>query len=394
MAIGAGIVLLLIGVGLSDDHVKQLGFSWLVAFMFCLSLAVGGWFLVMIHHLVDANWSSPVRRIIEAMSSLLCPTLLVLFLPVAFLAPKIYPWLHAPELTHPDHAVAAKYPLFTTQGYYIAAAIMFAGWWFFTNRIRTWSFRQDENGSAECTYKMRMYSSLGIVFFALSVTLASITWMKGLMDEWYSTMYGVTYFAGSVWMTLPTVYLIALALQRAGILKGLVTEKTYYFIGTLFFAFTVFWGYVNFMQYFIVWNANMPEETFWFVLRENGSWKYVGQYVLIFGHFFVPFLALLRIDVKLKLAFIGPLMLWAWAMHFVDLEFQIMPAAHPAGIFSFGLVSDIGAVLLLVGIMAKVFVATFNRHPAFPQRDPRMAEALDIYTPAHTDISTAPERAK
>jgi len=386
-AIGAAI-----GVAASDNHVKQFGFSWLLAFMYCLSFGLAGWFLVMVHHLVDASWSVPIRRVTEGLACLLSPALLVLFLPVAFLAPKIYPWFS--EQPHPDHALSAKYPLYTTKGYYIAAVVLFAIWWFFSNRLRYWSLQQDKNGAAECTAKMRILSYLGIVCFALSLTLAAIMWMKGLMDEWYSTMYGVCYFAASVWTTLPTVYVIVLILQRTGPLKGVVTEKTYYFIGSLFFAFTVFWAYVNFAQYFIIWNANMPEETFWYVIREKGTWNYVGKYVIIFGHFFIPFLMLLRIDWKLKLIPMLPLAAWAWFMHFIDIEFQIMPALHSESILTPGLFSDIGCVLLFAGILIKVFISSFNRYPAFPQKDPRMAESLEIYVPPQTAISIAPERAK
>jgi hypothetical protein len=392
--IAVGAIGALGGLAMSEDRVKQFAFSWLLAFMFYLSLAVGGWFLVMVHHLFDASWSVPIRRVTEAMACLLAPALLILFLPVAFLAPKIYPWLQSAEQLHPNHALSSKYPLFTTPGYYIAAGIMFAVWWLFSNRLRYWSLQQDQTGSAECTGKMRVFSCLGIVCFALSVTLASIMWMKGLMDEWYSTMYGVTYFAASVWTTLPTVYVIVLILQRTGTLKGLVGEKTYYMIGSLFFAFTVFWAYVNFAQYFIIWNANMPEETFWYVVREKGSWDYVGKYVIIFGHFFVPFLMLLRIDWKLKLVTMLPLAAWAWLMHFVDIEFQIMPALHHDTIITSGLFVDIACVLIFGGILAKVFISSFNRYPPYPLRDPRMAEALDIYVPSSSHISTAPERAK
>ena len=133
---------------------------------------------------------------------------------------------------------------------------------------------------------MRFFAASGVVLFALTLTLAAIIWMKGLMDEWYSTMYGVTYFAASVWVTLPTVYVITLILQRTSVLRNLVKEKTYYMIGSLFLAFTVFWAYVNFAQYFIIWNANMPEETFWYVLREQGHLGCRGQ----IRHYLRPFL--------------------------------------------------------------------------------------------------------
>jgi hypothetical protein len=390
----AGAVAIAVGVLASGKGLQQLGFSWLVGFMFCLSLCLGGLFLVIVHHLFDASWSVPTRRFCEHIACLLSPTMLILFIPIALLAPRIYPWLTAPLQNHPPETLHAKFPLFTPGGYYASALACFIVWWIFSNRLRSWSLRQDETGSVECTRKMRFFAALGVVFFALTLTIASIVWMSGLMEQWYSTMYGVTYFAGSVWVTLPTVYVIAMLLQRTTILRELIKEKTYYMIGSIFFAFTVFWAYVNFAQYFIIWNANMPEETFWYVLREKGSWNWVGKYVIIFGHFFVPFLMLLRIDFKLKLKVMIPLAVWAWLMHFVDMEFQIMPALHPVHFLNPGLISDLGCVALLVGVLMMVFLASLRKYPLYPLKDPRLAEALEVYKPMSTDISTAPQRAK
>jgi hypothetical protein len=375
------------GAGLALGSVKQFAFSWLLAFMFSLSLCLGGWFLVMVHHLFDASWSVATRRLCEHIACLLAPTLLILFLPIAIFAKQIYHWMNE---SPPDHSVLAKHPWFTMPGFYLTMAALFVIWWFWSNRLRYWSLQQDQTGSAECTGKMRVYAATGIVLFALTLTAAAMLLMKGLMTEWYSTMYGVTYFASSVWVTLPTVYVITLILQRTTALRDVVKENTYYMIGSLFFAFTVFWAYVNFSQYFIIWNANMPEETFWYKLREVGSWKYVGQIVIIFGHFFIPFLMLLRIDWKLKLIPMVPLLAWAWLMHFVDLEFQIMPALHADGVLTGGLLVDAACVLLFVGVLMKVLIASILRHPVYPQKDPRMSEMLGLYMPPSAGISALP----
>jgi hypothetical protein len=390
MVVGA--IVAVAGLAIGGGGLKQFGYSWLLAFMFSLSLCLGAWFMVMMHHLFDASWSVPTRRLCEHMSCLLFPTMFILMLPIAFTAKSIYPWMAT--LAHPDHALKSKYPLFTMPGYYVLILAIFGIWWLYSNRLRHWSLRQDETGGADCTHRMRFYAASGVVLFAVTVTLASIVWMKGLMDEWYSTMYGVWYFAASVWVSLPTIYVITLVLQRVGPLRNLVREHTYYMIGSLFFAFTVFWGYVSFAQYFIVWNANMPEETFWYVLREKGTWDVVGKYVIIFGHFFVPFLMLLRIDWKLKLRIMLPLAIWAWLMHFVDIEFQIMPSLHPDSILTSGLVVDFACVLFFIGVLMKVFIASLNCHPVYPLRDPRMAEAMGVYVPPLSHISIAPERAK
>ena len=120
-------------------------------------------------------------------------------------------------------------------------------------------------------------------------------------------MYGVLLLRGQrVADASPRSYVITMILDRQRMLGDVLHEHQFYFLGTLLFAFTVFYAYVSFSQYFIIWNANMPEETFWYVLREQGSWFSVGL-VIIFGHFFVPFLALLRIDVKQEFRLIAPL---------------------------------------------------------------------------------------
>src|SRR5204863_4251764 len=141
-------------------------------------------------------------------------------------------------------------------------------------------------------------------------------------------MYGVYYFAGSVWVTLCTLYLLALFLQRTGPLSGVVHRKQFHDTGVLLFAFTVFYAYVTFSQYFLIWNAAIPEETFWYVQREKGSWWDIGM-LMIFVHFLLPFLLLLRIDAKLSLAVMIPLCACNCAMHFIDMSWNIMPKLRP-----------------------------------------------------------------
>jgi hypothetical protein len=273
--------------------------------------------------------------------------------------------------------VASKYPLFTMPGFYAVMVFCFACWWLLSRGFRYWSLEQDKTGAVECTRKLRRYAASGVVLFAISLTLAAIMWMKALQHEWFSTMYGVWYFAASMWVTLYTIYLITVLLKRQGPLREVATDKTFYFIGSLMFAFTVFYAYVTFFQYFIIWNANMPEETFWYVLREKGTWWDIGL-VIIFGHFFLPFLLLLRIDVKVSKLFVMiPLGLWAWLMHFCDISFQVMPAKHPDGFVLHWM--DIACMMFICGVLTRVFLKSLNSHPIIPQKDPRFAEAMDIY---------------
>jgi hypothetical protein len=328
----------------------------------------------------------PLRRVCEHIAFLL-PVMGVLFIPIAIMGkPLIYAWMrHDPNL---DHALHAKQPIFQV-GWFLAIAVgLFLIWTWLTYNLRKWSLRQDITGAAECTFAMRKYAAGGIYIFALTLTIAAIFWVKSLEHQWFSTMYGVYYFAGSVWVFLATLYLIAVLLKRTGPLSGVIHRRQFHDVGVLWFAFTVFYAYIAFSQYFLIWNAAIPEETFWYVQREKGSWWDIGM-LLIFGHFAFPFLALLRIDAKLSLTLMLPLCLWGWMMHFCDLSFNIMPVIHPGGFVLHWL--DLACLAFFAGVLSLVFIKYFKSHPPYPLKDPRLGEALGVHHVGSLPPATAPE---
>jgi hypothetical protein len=385
-----GAILALLGSFLSAkgdaSFGKQLGFSYLQSFMFFLSLCLGGLFLTIVHHLFDASWSVPVRRVNENLACL-APYLGVLFIPILVLAPTIYPWMqiHPPSS---DPALLAKDPLFTPGGWYGISIGLFLLWTFLSFQLRRNSVAQDADGAASHTRKLRFYAAWGIVAFGFTLTMGAILWMKGLEHQWFSTMYGVYYFAGSVWTTLATVYLLTLVLKRSGPLAHVVGRNQFHDIGKLFFAFTVFYAYIHFSQYFIIWNGGMPEETFYYVKREVGSWWGIGM-LIVFGHFVIPFLGLLRIDAKVTLPVMIPICVWAWLMHFCDMSYNVMPIHRPGG-FQLTL-GDIGCWLFLAGALSTIWLKGYAKNAAYPVKDPRLGEALGIhfYDSVATDGSAA-----
>jgi hypothetical protein len=351
---------------------QQLAFSYLLSFMFFLSLCLGGLFLVLVHHLFDANWSVPLRRVSEHLSCLSL-VLACAYLPLAFLAPHLYAWM---DPAHADHALQAKTGYLNKPFFYLRAAGFFLVWVFLSWRLRYWSLQQDQTGAALCTYRMRRLAAGGVFLFAVTLTLAAIDWMKSLQHQWFSTMYGVYYFAGSVWVTVATVYLIGAWLREDPALKALIQARQMLDVGVLMLAFTVFYAYIHFSQYLIIWNANLPEETFWYVLREKGWWWNIGL-VLVFGHFLLPFLLLLRIDAKLKLTLMIPLCLWAWLMHFVDMSFNVLPPLHLERCPWRW--TDLACFAFLGGLLGFFFLRSLAQHPVYPLKDPRLKEALTVH---------------
>lgn len=383
-----GAVLTLIGTVISfvRDGGREFGFSWLLAFMFYYSIALGALFMVMVHHLTSAGWSIGIRRFCEHIASLLFPWLAIIYLPVALMGSKVYQWMAKSPDT--NNLVAAKLPVFTVPGFWVTSAIFFGIWWLLTSQLCRWSFKQDETGSVECVRKMRFYSGWGIVAFALTLTFSGVLWMQAVQYQWFSAIYGVYFFASSAWAGLAFIYVIAVSLLRRGILTPVLKPHYFYFLGVLMFGFTLLSAYAEFAQYFVVWNANMPEETFWYLIRENGNWWTLSM-ILILGKVFVPFFVLLPVHVKTNFKVLIPVCLLITVMHASDLAFNILPALHPNGYHLRWLFLPIGCLLLVGGILGKVFVKKFNAHPPYPQRDPNLLEAMGVSQNIVSDLVDA-----
>jgi hypothetical protein len=359
--------------GEGKSLLREIGLRYLTAYMFCLSICVGALFLILIHHLFDASWSVPIRRVNEQLASLLFPWMLILLAPILALQQFIYPWLTIDPAT--DHSLAVKRALFNTGSFNVLLPVLVASWGWIAHTFRKWSIAQDKDGAALWTRKARVLAAGGIFYFSLTLTLVCFYLMKSLQHQFFSTMYGVYYFAGSVWTTLITVWVLVLWLRATGPLRNVIHKRQIQDVGVWFFAFTVFYAYIHFSQYFLIWNAAIPEETFWYVNREAGGWKWVG-FTILFGHFVVPFLVLLNQDVKLNPAIMFPMCGWAWLMHFVDMTFNIMPTYGPLKdgpqvsfwdpLFWFG----------MAGFLGFMFLRNFRSSAPYPLRDPRLKEAV------------------
>jgi hypothetical protein len=360
--------------------------SWLLAFMFYYSLALGALFLVLVHHLTDAGWSVGIRRFCEHLASMLRLPLILMFLPVAVFAPKIYSWMTLDPAT--NNLVAAKLPVFTLPGFYVTSAVFFGIWWLLTSRLCSLSLEQDKTGAADCTRKMRFHAGWGTVAFALTLTFSGVLWMKATTYQWFSCIYGVYFFSDCAWIGLATVYVVAAILVRQGILAPVMRQNCFYFIGMLLLAFTLFSAYTEFVQYFVIWNANTPEETFWYLIRERGNWWTLSM-ILIFGHFFIPFFVLLPEKVKQNFKVVIPVCLWIWLMHALDLAFNIFPAYFAWGFPLHLLWMPLGTLLFMGGFLANGFVKKFNAHPPYPQRDPRLLEAMGVSQNVVSDLVDA-----
>jgi len=109
--------------------------------------------------------------------------------------------------------------------------------------------------------------------------------------------------------------------------------------------------------------------------------------IIIFGHFFAPFLALLRIDLKSFYPYMTAVAIWSWLMHYFDLAFNIFPVKYPNGFPLQWMWLDFACLAFMLGLLAKVFLAKYAAAAPYPVKDPRLIEAMGYYHPVPTQIS-------
>jgi hypothetical protein len=350
---------------------KQFLFSWLVSWLFFLSLALGALFFVLIQYAAQGGWGIVVRRIGETTFATL-PVLAVLFLPLLFGLGDLYAWA-APGAAEHDPLLQWKAPFLNLPFFLGRAGLYFAVW----SGIAVIYFRgsrgQDATGDPAVSARLRRLAGPALIALAVTQTFASIDWIMSLTPHWYSTIFGVYFFAGSFVGFIALLSVVAVAMRAAGLLETIVSADHLHDVGKFLFAFTAFWAYIAFSQFFLMWYANLPEETIWYKARLEGSWKAVSIFLMA-GHFAAPFLYLMGRAVKRRGSTLAIGGAWLLAMHFLDLYWQVMPTLHPEGIRPS--VLDAAALVAIGGCFVAAASWLLRRQSLVPIRDPRLAESL------------------
>ena len=350
---------------------KQFFFSWLVSFLFILSLALGALFFVLIHYASQGGWGIVLRRIGETTFATL-PVIAALFLPLLLGLRDLYPWT-VPGAAEHDALLRWKAPYLNVQFFLIRAALYFGMWSFIALLYYRGSHGQDTTGDPAVSARLRRLAGPAIIVLALTQTLASIDWIMSLTPHWYSTMFGVYFFAGSFVGFIALLSVVAVAMRGAGLLDTVISAEHLHDVGKFLFAFTAFWAYIAFSQFLLMWYANLPEETIWYRARMAGSWMQISLFLMA-GHFVAPFFYLMGRTVKRNGATLAIGGAWLLAMHFVDIYWQVMPTLHPEGFRPS--VLDAAALVAVGGCFVAASGWLMRRQALVPLRDPRLAESL------------------
>jgi hypothetical protein len=378
-------------------------YSWVFAYYFFLTLSIGGVFWTLLHNVSNSGWGTSVRRTFENVGSTF-PWIFLFGIPLLFpqVNQYLFEWMNIhreagsgsvkEHLHHSDHLLYNKHwfmniPFwlgrFAFYGIGLSAVIYF---------LRKLSTAQDTdpNPGVRRLFRARFHSTYTLIVFALTITFTGFDFLMGQDYKWFSTMWGVYLFAGSALNSMAVIVLVTAWLKSKGHLKHVTGPEHFHIMGKLMFAFTTFWAYIAFSQYFLIWYANITEETSYFLIRNTGNWN-IGMICLVFLHFVVPFVVLLQAWLKKNPKYLSIVAIYTLCMHALDHYLITIPERGISlGRINHKVFGDIvpaipgafwGDILAFVTLGAAfifVLLRALGQHSLYPNRDPRILESANL----------------
>jgi len=404
-------------------------FGYLAGYAFVLAMAIGSIAFVLLQHVTRAAWSVSIRRIAENFAATM-PLLAVLALPmlisVASSSGSLYRWAlpwdlkHAPmadriaaakgedevaprhvkanvELQTPTVAAPSDPSTFILDPLDVNKRIAGMHWlnpWFWIGRVifyfacwigiawwyRRLSIEQDRTGDDALTLRMQVAAGPCLVLLGLTVTGFAFDLLMSLDPHWYSTMFGVYYIAECLMSSFAIFIITVYFLQKAGYLRDSISIEHYHDMGKYLFTWTFFYGYIGFAQYMLIWYANIPEETQWMARHGVSTAVHNGWngviIAILFGHFLIPFCALMSRHPKRRRGVLTMLAFWQLFFVAVDMYWIVTPEMGPSGPDWRSIVEAVLGVAGLTAAFFAGFAYLSARASLRPLRDPRLAASL------------------
>ncbi len=367
--IAIGVIGFLVGL---MKNPANLWSAYLVAFFFVSCLGLGGLFFTAIQHVAKAGWSSSIRRLSEGMTSFL-PVMFVGGLVLVAGLKYLYPWADA-EVVASNPVIQAKTAYLNT-GFLIVRLIVFSlGMLLFGKKIVGNSLKQDQSGDHALTTQNTAWSIAWVLFFAISFSLFSVDLLMSLLPTWYSTIFGIYCFAGLFQSSLAFIILLMFYMKKQGVVSGYYTIDHVHDVAKFLKGFTVFWAYIAFSQFMLIWYANIPEETEFYLMRAEGGWMAIS-FGLLFFKFIIPFLALLPRGAKRSEGHLTLICCLLLVMQYLDVYWLVYPNFNDGHVV-FGFY-EVTMLALFLGLFLMTMMKFFQKNSVVAIKDPRLHEALN-----------------
>lgn len=384
--------LIALGVGVAGTLLWVVGwvagFEWffsayLFAYLFWLGIALGSLALLAVYHMVGGAWGFLSRRILEA-ATLTLPLLALLFLPILFGMPILFPWARpGAEL---DPLLAHKIPYLNTPFFIVRAALYFVIWISCAVVLNRLSNAEDRTGDPQVSARLRLVSRATVLLGWLAMVFAAKDWAMSLEPSFYSTIYSMLFIAGQILAGMAFATLLVGLLSRRAPLAEVATHAHFNTLGNVLLATTMLWAYLHFSQYLIIWTANLPEEITWYLTRSDNGW--IGVTIVVIAvQFVLPFFALLarapKSNVWSLTLIAGVILLF----NVVYMFWMIVPPLRPVLGVNW---LDFAALFGIGGLWLAAFAWMLGRKPLLARHDlhdPRLGRETSPFSdeqPAHS----------
>ncbi len=334
-----------------------------------IALAIGATFFVALQNVVQAGWSVGFNRIPHAIANFF-PVLFILMIPVMFGLHSLYHWSHADAVAH-DPLLQHKAPYLNVPFFIIRFFIYFIAWIGLTQLLRKYTFKEDTVGGIDFFKKSEFYSKVYIFTLALTFSMASFDWIMSIDAHWFSTIFALRNFVMGFYHALVLILLLALLLNKMGYLPFINTSHLRDF-SKYILLLCIIWAYMWFSQYILIWYANIPEETIYYMPRTKGEFTPLF-YTELIVNWIIPFLLLLTGQIAKSKNLLIALMIFIMLGQYVDVYMQVtVGTLHELNI---GFI-EIGSFLGYIGLFAYVFAWSFSKKPSIAMNHPLLEESL------------------
>lgn len=387
---GQKVLFLLIGIGvigflagLYFDAARTWA-SFLQNAFFFLTLALGALVFVAINRVANAGWDTAIRRVPEAMMNYL-PVGALAMLALFFGRDYLYEGLRS-FFGYAGHPMVFKNAWLSTPFFFGRMAVFLGIWTLLAFLIKRESRKQDADGNLNHTIKIKRYSAIFLAVFGLTFTLASFDWLMSIEPLFYSTIYAFYIISGLLLSGFAAITVLVIIARRRSLLPS-VSDHHLLNLGKLVFGFSTFWAYIWLCQYLLIYYANLPEETIYYIRRmQTPGWKFLF-FANIFLNWLIPFAMLLPRSFKQKDLWLLSACIVVLVGHWIDFYVAIFPAFEHAAIFSW---IDLVLVIGFIALFIQAFARGLRKGALVPHNDPYLVESLSTFSlDLHGDTSKA-----
>ncbi len=338
--------------------------------MYFLTISIGAMLFYSIQYITGSSWSAMIQRVPLSLGAFVPPAM-ILMLFLYFGLGQIYEWAH-PGITGTDKLIAHKAPFLNVPFYMVRIIIYFGLWIPLVLLLRQYALREDVEGGSTPYAKSKHFAKVFIFIAALFFSMASIDWIMTLDPHWYSTLFGFRAMVTSIYFGVAVIVLMLFILKKWGYFPNLGAAHRND-LARYLFRFSIVFGYLWFMQFLIIWYANIPELTVYYSPRLLGPFKYLF-YAELFMNFAIPFVVLMSDDIGRKQPVLTGISVLLVVGLWVSLYVQIMPANFDKPVFGF---IEAGMWLGYAGLFLFLAFTALGRTYLIPKNHPMLQNSID-----------------